>query len=110
DAARPQDVEVGSIGLPQGGRTRLADDLGGDALPQVAVGAPVKQQGAARLSLGVYEARRDDAPGGVHLGTCLVAGQIADSGDTVADDAHIGAAGLSTGAVHHHSTPYQKVE
>ena len=74
------------------GERSFADDLAGDALPQVALAGAVGEQRDARLPLHVDEAGGHDAARGVDH----VAGggrrQVADGRDAIAGNADIGTA------------------
>src|SRR5262249_39175170 len=74
---------------PQRRRAALADDLGRDALPDVALASAVGQQRHARLTLNIDESRRDPAAGRINLRTCT-AFDRADRDDAIALDSDVG--------------------
>ena len=73
-------------------RAALAEDLGGDALADVALRAAVRDQRLRRPRQHVDEAGGDGEAGGVDDGPACAPGQVADGGDAVAADADVGAA------------------
>ena len=79
----------------------VAGDHRGDALARLGRHVAVDQQQVVVVSVGVDEARGNDASGGVDGSRGLRAGQVADGGDAVARDGDIGAHPWRAGAVDH---------
>ncbi len=82
-----------------GGEAAVADHLGGDALADLRLGAPVVPEAPVGVRVHVDEAGGDGAPARVDGAPGRLAGKIADRGDGVAGHSHVGTAGGCAGAV-----------
>jgi hypothetical protein len=89
DAERSQRLGISRLRGPERRRIAFADDLGRDALPNVALAVAVREQRGAGLPLHIDEPGRDDESGGVDFAPSLRTCQIADRDDAVALDPDI---------------------
>ena len=87
----------------------VAGDHRGDTLAGLGRHVRVHQQQVVVVGVGVDEARRDDAPGGVDGARGLCACQITDGGDAVGRDGDIGALARRARAVDHRAAREEDV-
>ena len=87
------------IGDGREGEAALARDLGGDALADLAVGAPVREEHGVGMGMDVDEAGRHRRSRHVDAARGLDPREVADRGDLAAGDADVGEERGRAGAV-----------